>query len=422
MYLRLIRAESAQYVVRSVEETLSKTVEYEWLGQFSGELWARIKEAQGEGDKFGQFRLKQHLGIVVDYLRHGSNIRKSLRTIREGFVLKKVKTEPVDKLAGYKPTPKTAKKKATKEVGEPKEEEIITSPKLQREEQPLRKQKVTEQTLDKGKTDAELQPATITTIAFPDETEPVAREECISTFITTKSGLEEGAVRAVQSGVTLENVGGEQSIPEQEEIEDLLLREKGEEDTRDAETIQKVDGQRTMVETYLKRVTKAMRVDAYHLVLQCQAYQDQEMVELRSQLNVKEANLLDLKNQLDAMNANKEQEILELKHQLDAVKLEKQQEVHARELLGAKVDSLQRNVYNDEEKQDQWRKQYHQDLQQNNAKLQEELKLSHEGTTTACKEVYKRDKLVKTAIMEKGTEVTRRKDAELEAISSRTEV
>ncbi|CAM6100051.1 unnamed protein product [Calypogeia fissa] len=223
MYLRLVRAKSAQYVVRAVEETLSKTIEYEWLGQFSGELWARIKEAQGEGDKFGQFRLKQHLGIVVDYLRHGSNIRKSLRTIRKDFVLKKVKIEPVDKLAGYKPAPKTAKKKATKEVGEPEEEEIITSPKLQREEQPLRKQKVTEETLDKGKTNAELQPATITTKAFPDETEPVAREECISTFITMESGLEEGAVRAVQSGVTLENVGGEQSILEQEEIEDLLL-------------------------------------------------------------------------------------------------------------------------------------------------------------------------------------------------------
>ncbi|CAM6117680.1 unnamed protein product [Calypogeia fissa] len=265
MYLRLVRAESAQYVVRAVEETLSKTVEYEWLGQFSVELWARIKEAQGEGDKFGQFRLKQHLGIVVDYLRHGSDIRKSLQTIRKGFVLKKVKTEPVDKLAGYKPEPKTAKKKATKEVGEPEEEEIIMSPKLQREEQPLRKQKVTEETLDKGKTDAELQPATITTKAFPEETEPVAREECISTFITMESGLEEGAIRAVQSGVTLENVGGEQSIPEQEEIEDLLLQEKGEEDTRDAETIRKVDGRQTMVETYLKHVTKAMRADADHL-------------------------------------------------------------------------------------------------------------------------------------------------------------
>ncbi|CAM6123601.1 unnamed protein product [Calypogeia fissa] len=321
--------------------------------------------------------------------------------------VEKVKTEPVDKLAGYKTAPKTAKKKATKEVGEPEEEEIITSPKLQREEQPLRKQKVTEETLDKGKTDAELQPATITTKAFPDQTEPVAREECISTFITTESGLEGGAIRAVQSGVTLENVGGEQSIPEQEEIEDLLLQEKGEEDTRDAETIRKVDGRRTMVETYLKRVTKAMRADADKLVLQCQAYQDQEMVELRSQLNVKEANLLDLKDQLDAVNANKEQEILELKRQLDAVKSEKQQEVHARELLAEKVDTLQRNVYDDEEKQDQWRKQYHQDLQQNNAKLREELKLSHEGTTAAYKEVYKRDKLVKTVMMEKGTEVTR---------------
>ncbi|CAM6125126.1 unnamed protein product [Calypogeia fissa] len=35
---------------------------------------------------------------------------ESLRTIRKVFVLKKVKTKPVDKLAGYKPTPKTAKK------------------------------------------------------------------------------------------------------------------------------------------------------------------------------------------------------------------------------------------------------------------------------------------------------------------------
>ncbi|CAM6090455.1 unnamed protein product [Calypogeia fissa] len=183
-----------------------------------------MKDAQGEGDKFGQFRLKQHLGIVVDYVRYGSEIRKSLRTIRKGFVLNKVKTELVDKLASYKPGPKTAKKNATKEVGEPEEEEIITSPRLQREEQPLTKQKVTEETLDKGKIEAEV-PATITTKAFPDEMtfempkvrsvlnkpikekatrEPVAREECISTSNVTESGLE-----AVQNGVTLENVGGE---------------------------------------------------------------------------------------------------------------------------------------------------------------------------------------------------------------------
>ncbi|CAM6090454.1 unnamed protein product [Calypogeia fissa] len=195
-----------------------------------------------------------------------------------------------------------------------------------------------------------------------------------------------------------------------------------------------------MVETYLKCVTKAMRADTNQLVLQCQAYQEQEMVELRSQLNVKEANLLDLKNQLDvvnankeqeiieskrqldAMNANKEQEILELKRQLDAVKLEKQEEVNVRELLEAKVDTLQSKVYDGEEKEKQWRTQFHQDLQQNNAELREELKLSKKSAVSAYQEVHKRDRDVKTSEAGRAQEITRRKCVEVEAINARIEV
>ncbi|CAM6103644.1 unnamed protein product [Calypogeia fissa] len=70
------------------------------------------------------------------------------------FVLKKVKIKPMDKLAGFKPGPKTAKKNATQVVEDNEEEEMITRPGLQREEQPPRKQKVTEEAMDKGKIEA----------------------------------------------------------------------------------------------------------------------------------------------------------------------------------------------------------------------------------------------------------------------------
>ncbi|CAM6101575.1 unnamed protein product [Calypogeia fissa] len=181
-----------------------------------------------------------------------------------------------------------------------------------------------------------------------------------------------------------------------------------------------------MVETYLKCVHKAMIVDTNQLVLQCQAYQEQEMLKLRRQLIVKEANLLDLKCQLDVVNANKEQEILELKCQLDAVKLEKQQEVDARELqifnMAEKVDTPQSQVYDDEEKQKQWRQQYHQESQHNNEALQEELVGSKKDTVRGAVEVTKTLRLVRTTQMEKEEEIAKRKLVEVQAINSRTEV
>ncbi|CAM6087555.1 unnamed protein product [Calypogeia fissa] len=158
VYLKMVRGECARYVVRAIEEALPKTVEYEWLGQFAGEFWATMTHAQGEGGKYRQFRLKQHVGIVLDYLREGSEMRKSLRTIQDATILKEVKLEPVQEVPMTKKAKmdSKAKKKPDRVL---KREEVVEEIATRRlnEKQPKKKLKLQQKIRDQDHSEMEVQ-------------------------------------------------------------------------------------------------------------------------------------------------------------------------------------------------------------------------------------------------------------------------
>ncbi|CAM6108609.1 unnamed protein product [Calypogeia fissa] len=98
---------------------------------------------QGEGAKYRQFWLKQHLGIVLDYVREGSEMQKSLRTIQHPTILKKVKLEPVEEVPMAKKAKmgSKAKKKPDRVLKTQEVVEGIATTRLN-EKQPKKKLKV----------------------------------------------------------------------------------------------------------------------------------------------------------------------------------------------------------------------------------------------------------------------------------------